>query len=184
MSPIVCKVGELTPNISPIVCKVGEPTPNMSPIVCKVGEPTPNMSPIVCKVGELTPNISPIVCKVGELTPNISPIVCKVGELTPNWFSGCSIPATSDGFYTKFLHNCGRCESHGTATCPNTVVGVSKGMLPVNCGWGKQGHATCKGMLPVNCGWGKQRHATCEILSLQQSFFLCPSYFMEIILLS
>ena len=34
-------------------------------------------------------------------------------------------------FSTAFKKNCGRGESLGTTACPKTVVGVSKGMLPV-----------------------------------------------------
>ena len=38
---------------------------------------------------------------------------------------------SSASFFTTFLKNCGSSESLRTATCLNTVVGVSKGMLPV-----------------------------------------------------
>ena len=57
-------------------------------------------------------------------------------------------------FSTTFLKNCGRSESLGTTTCPKTVV---------------------------EC---KQWHAPSKVLSLQQSFTLCQSNFMEIIRLS
>ena len=50
--------------------------------------------------------------------------------------------------------NCGRCECLGTTICHITVVG------------------------------GEQGYAPCKILLLQQSLFLCPLNFMEIIRLS
>ena len=46
-------------------------------------------------------------------------------------FQDIAFLPTRASFSTTFLKNCGRGESLGTTTCPKTVVGVSKGMLPV-----------------------------------------------------
>ena len=46
-------------------------------------------------------------------------------------FQDVSFLPSRPGLYTTFLTNCGRGESLGTITCLRTVVGVSKGMLPV-----------------------------------------------------
>ena len=51
---------------------------------------------------------------------------------------------------TTFLKHCSRGESLATATCLGAVVG------------------------------GKQGHAPCKVFSLQQTLFLCQSYFIEI----
>ena len=36
-----------------------------------------------------------------------------------------------------------------------------------------------KGMLPVKCGWGNQGHATCKTPSLRQSLFIVSIKFLE-----
>ena len=49
-----------------------------------------------------------------------------------NGFSGCSVPILLSWIYSKFVKKCGRCKILITATCHETVVGVSKDVLPVN----------------------------------------------------
>ena len=51
---------------------------------------------------------------------------------TRSEFSGCSVPAIQSYFFTTCLEICFSGEGLGTA-CLRTVVGVSKGMLPVRC---------------------------------------------------
>ena len=48
------------------------------------------------------------------------------------------------GFSTTFLKNCGRDVSLGTATRLKTVVGVSKGILPVKYFLLQQSHILCQ----------------------------------------
>ena len=59
-----------------------------------------------------------------------SVVLFWVGELLMG-FRDLAILPSSASISITFLKNCGICESLRTTTCPKTVVGVSKGMLPV-----------------------------------------------------
>ena len=64
---------------------------------------------------------------------SVSIYLCEaswVGELLVGFQDVAFLPSELL-FLPHFLENCGRGESLGTTTCLKTVVGVSKGMLPV-----------------------------------------------------
>ena len=54
-----------------------------------------------------------------------------LGRGSHNRLSGCSVPALPSLFSNTFLKNSGRGKCFMAATCPKTVVEVSKCMLPV-----------------------------------------------------
>ena len=73
----------------------------------------------------------------------LSYVTCKQGNV--HWGHFCPPRALFCGSHvvcssTTFLTNCGRGESLRTATYPLTVVGVSKGMLPVEYLCPQHGH--------------------------------------------